>query len=199
MTPTTPPDLYRFVFDAANRAEARGDWNGLTPIAEDVQRHLLGFLATLVRGDGEVSYEEARFLADMLRPTAGRTMEHAEIRSMVMRHGAEGAAAKAGLVPDYFHALIRGDRERGTVNAMNAALCLRELGTQLIATDGRNLPQETALLAERVGRLERAVAEAGVQKPRAVAPGPPPAGGAAEGTPGRLRRRRTWGRRTSTS
>jgi hypothetical protein len=178
MTPTTPPELYAFLFDAAYRAEARGDWTGLTPIAEDVQRHVLGFLGTLVRGDGQVSYEEARFLADMLRPSAGRTMEHAEIRSLVMRHGAEGPNARAGVVPGYFEALLRGDRERGTVNAMNAALCLRELGVQLIATDGRDLPAETALLAEHVGRLERAVAEAGVQTPRKAAPGAPPAAGA---------------------
>jgi predicted RNA-binding Zn-ribbon protein involved in translation (DUF1610 family) len=178
MSPTTPPELYRFVFDAAYRAEARGDWSGLTPVADDVQRHVLGLLATLVRADGETGYEEARFLADMLRPSAGRTLEHAEVRSLVARHGAVGTRAGAGLVPDYFQALIRGDRERGTVNAMNVALCLRELGVQLIATDGRDLPAETALLAEHVGRLERAVAEAGVQRPRR-ADAPPGAAGAA--------------------
>jgi hypothetical protein len=175
--PTTPPELYRFVFDAAYRAEAKGDWTGPGRLVEEVQRHVLGFLATLVRADGDVSYAESRFLADMLRPATGRAFEHAEIRKLVARIGAEGPAAQRGSVPEYFRALIRGDRERGTVNAMNVAICLRELGVQLIATDGRDLPEESALLAAHVGLLERAVADAGVQQPRrGGAPAPAPAG-----------------------
>ena len=94
----------------------------------------------------------------------------------MLRHGETAAARPRRWVPDYFHVLIRGDRLRGTVNAMNVAPCLRELGLQLIAVDGRNLPRESELIARvSCGPLEKAVAEAGVQTPRKTPRTPRPA------------------------
>lgn len=192
MQPKTPPELYQFIFDSAYRAERRGDWRGPGSIADAAQRHVLGFLCTLVRADDEISPQEADFIADMLRPSTGLPMMPGEVRDLVYRHGETGdAATPAGWVPDYFHVLVRGDRLRGTVNAMNVATCLRELGLQLVAVDGRNLPRESELVAAYVAPLEKAVAEAGVQTPRKVedpAPGAPaqpgqPAPAAAETAP----------------
>ncbi len=187
MQPKTPPELYQFIFDSAYRAERRGDWRGPGSIADAAQRHVLGFLCTLVRADDEISREEADFIADMLRPSTGLPMTPGEVRDLVFRHGETGdAAAPAGWVPDYFHVLVRGDRLRGTVNAMNVATCLRELGLQLVAADGRNLPRESELITAYVGPLEKAIAEAGVQTPRKVeepGPGQPGAPGTS-GTPG---------------
>jgi hypothetical protein len=169
MQPKTPPELYQFIFDSAYRAERRGDWRGPGSIADAAQRHVLGFLCTLVRADDQVSREEADFIADMLRPSTGLPMTPGEVRDLVYRHGETGdTATPAGWVPDYFHVLVRGDRLRGTVNAMNVATCLRELGLQLIACDGRNLPRESELVTAYVGPLEKAIAEAGVQTPRKV-------------------------------
>ena len=174
MPPKTPPELYQFIFDTVYRAERRGDWRGPGSIADAAQRHVLGFLCTLVRADDEISREEADFIADMMRPSTGLPMLPSEVRDLVYRHGETGdTAAPAGWVPDYVHVLIRGDRLRGSVNAMNVAICLRELGLQLIAADGRNLPRESELVAAYVGPLEKAIAEAGVQSPRKVEePGP---------------------------
>lgn len=166
MQPKTPPELYQFIFDSAYRAERRGDWRGPGSIADAAQRHVLGFLCTLVRADDEISREEADFIADMLRPSTGLPMSPGEVRDLVFRHGETAEAVPSGWVPDYFHVLVRGDRLRGTVNAMNVATCLRELGLQLIAADGRNLPRETELVTAYVAPLERAVADAGVQSPR---------------------------------
>lgn len=174
--PKTPPELYQFIFDSAYRAERRGDWRGPGSIADAAQRHVLGFLCTLVRADNEITREEVDFISDMLRPSTGLPMTPGEVRDLVFRHGETGdTAAPSGWVPDYFHILVRGDRLRGTVNAMNVATCLRELGLQLIAADGHNLPRESELVAAYVGPLEKAVAEAGVQTPRRVedAPGAP--------------------------
>ncbi|HEX6909102.1 MAG TPA: AAA family ATPase [Longimicrobium sp.] len=184
MQPKTPPELYQFIFDSAYRAERRGDWRGPGSIADAAQRHVLGFLCTLVRADDEISAEEADFIADVLRPSTGLPMTRGEVRDLVLRHGETADAAPSGWVPDYFHVLVRGDRLRGTVNAMNVATCLHELGLQLIAADGRNLPRESELVTAYVGPLERAVADAGVQAPRKApdaAPGQPsaPAQGAA--------------------
>jgi hypothetical protein len=178
MQPKTPPELYQFIFDSAYRAERRGDWRGPGSIADAAQRHVLGFLCTLARADDEISPEEADFVAEMLRPSTGLPMSHAEVRDLVYRHGETGDAVPAAWVPDYFHVLVRGDRMRGTVNAMNVATCLRELGLQLVAADGRNLPREAEIVATYVGPLEKAVAEAGVQTPRKEpdpAPGQPAA------------------------
>lgn len=173
--PKTPSELYQFVFDSVYRAERRGDWRGPGSIADAAQRHVLGFLCTLVRADDDISREEADFLADMLRPSTGLPMSPGEVRDLVFRHGETGDAIPAGWVPDYVHVLVRGDRLRGTVNAMNVATCLRELGLLLIAADGRNLPRESELVTAYVAPLERAIADAGVQTPRKVedAPGGP--------------------------
>ncbi|HEX6040456.1 AAA family ATPase [Longimicrobium sp.] len=176
MQPKTPPELYQFIFDSAYRAERRGDWRGPGTIADAAQRHVLGFLCTLVRADGDISREEADFIADMLRPSTGLPMTYPEIRDLVLRHGETPNVVPNEWVPDYFHVLVRGDRLRGTVNAMNVATCLRELGLQLMAADGRNLPRESELVTAYVAPLERAVADAGVQSPRKEpdpAPGQP--------------------------
>lgn len=178
--PQTPPQLYQFIFDSAYRSERRGDWRGPGAIADAVQRHVLGFVATLVAADGEISREEADFVAEMLRPSTGLPMTYTEVRNLVLRHGETGAGAGAGWVPDYFHVLIRGDKLRGSVNARNVAHCLRELGLQLVAVDGRNVPREAEMVAAHVGLLEKAVADAGVQEPRkTVDPAPAQGGGAA--------------------
>lgn len=182
MQPKTPPELYQFIFDSAYRAERRGDWRGPGSIADAAQRHVLGFLCTLVRADDGISGAEADFIAEMLRPSTGLPMTHGEVRDLVYRHGETADAAPNGWVPDYFHVLVRGDRLRGTVNAMNVATCLRELGLQLVAVDGRNLPRESELIAAYVGPLEKAVAEAGVQTPR-KAPDPAPGAPAAPAQP----------------
>jgi Holliday junction resolvasome RuvABC ATP-dependent DNA helicase subunit/rRNA maturation protein Nop10 len=174
MQPKTPPELYQFIFDSAYRAERRGDWKGPGSIADAVQRHVLGFLSTLVRADDDVSREESDFFAEMMRPSTGYPMTFTEVRNLVLRHGETGTAADAGWVPDYFHVLIRGDKLRGSVNAMNVATCLRELALQLVAADGRNLPRESELIATHLGPLEKAVADAGVQEPRKE-PDPVPA------------------------
>ena len=181
--PKTPPELYQFIFDSAYRAERRGDWRGPGSIADSVQGHVLRVLCTLVRADGEISREEADFMGDMLRPSTGLPMGFGEIRDLVYRHAETGAPADDAWVPDYFHILIRGDKQRGTVNAMNVATCLRELALQLIAVDGSNLPREGELVTVHVAPLERAVAEAGVQTPRKVDPAPGPASGPQAGAP----------------
>lgn len=186
MQPRTPPELYQFIFDSAYRAERRGDWRGPGTIADAAQRHVLGFLCTLVRADGDISREEADFIADMLRASTGLPMTYPEVRDLVLRHGETADAVPAGWVPDYFHVLVRGDRMRGTVNAMNVATCLHDLGLQLIAADGRNLPAETELVTAYIAPLERAVADAGVQAPRkdpGPAPGQPAAPAPAETAP----------------
>lgn len=183
MQPKTPAELYQFIFDSAYRAERRGDWRGPGSIADAAQRHVLGFLCTLVRADDGISGEEADFIAEMLRPSTGLPMTPGEVRDLVYRHGETADAAPSGWVPDYFHVLVRGDRLRGTVNAMNVATCLRELGLQLVAVDGRNLPRESELVAAYVGPLEKAVAEAGVQTPR-KAPDPAPGAPGAPAQPG---------------
>jgi len=180
--PRTPPELYQFIFDSAYRAERRGDWKGPGSIADAVQRHVLGLLCTLVAADGDISREEADFLAEMMRPSTGLPMTFGEVRGLVLRHGETGEAADAGWVPDYFHVLVRGDRLRGSVNAMNVATCLRELALQLIAVDGRNLPRESELVAAHVGPLEKAVVDAGVQTPRKT-PDPAPGSPAAPNQP----------------
>ncbi|HWK89811.1 MAG TPA: hypothetical protein VNP72_07440, partial [Longimicrobium sp.] len=67
MTPSTPPELYRFVLEAAARAERRGDWKGPGPISDNVQGHTLGFLASLVRADSDITRQEGDFLRGILR------------------------------------------------------------------------------------------------------------------------------------
>lgn len=169
MYPKTPSELYQFIFDTVYRAERRGDWRGPGKIADAAQRHVLGFVCTLVLADNEISPEEAEFISDMMRPSTGLPMLPREVQDLVHRHGETGdAALPANWVPDYVHVLIQGDRLRGSVNAMNVATCLRELGLQLLAADGRNLPRESELVAAYVGPLEHAIAEAGVQTPRKV-------------------------------
>jgi Holliday junction resolvasome RuvABC ATP-dependent DNA helicase subunit len=179
--PTTPAELYQFIYDTARRAERRGDWTGPGAVADSVQRHVLHFLGTLARADGDINTQEAAYVSKMLRATTIIGMDEDKVRGMLMRHGDAEPVTPAGWVPDYFQVLIRGDRERGTVNAMNVALCLRELGLQIIAIDGRNLPRESEIVAAHVGLLEKAVADAGVQEPKKQpdpVPGQPPAPGA---------------------
>ncbi|MBW3572743.1 MAG: ABC transporter substrate-binding protein [Gemmatimonadetes bacterium] len=185
--PTTPAELYQFIFDTAYRAERRGDWPGPGKIADSVQRHVLGFLGTLVRADGEINADEAAYLSKMLRAQNIIDTPLEKVRQLMMRHGETGPDASAGWVPDYFHVLIKGDRQRGSVNAMNVALCLRELGLQLMVSDGDSTPREAEIIAQHVIMLERACAAAGVGQervgpsgagPNAPDAGPQPAGGA---------------------
>lgn len=164
--PSTPAELYQFIFDTAYRAERRGDWKGPGSIADSVQRHVLNLLATLVRADGEINDAEAGWLSKMMRASSIIGMDQDRVRSLMMRHGETGPDASGGWVPDYFHVLIKGDRERGTVNAMNVALCLREMGLQLMVTDGESLPREAEIIAEHVMALERAAEAGGVAAPR---------------------------------
>ncbi|HEU0013474.1 MAG TPA: hypothetical protein VFQ45_07305, partial [Longimicrobium sp.] len=174
MTPSTPLELYNFVVETAARAERRGDWKGPGPISDNVQGHVLGFLGSLVRADGDISREEGDFLRGILRDYLGHVMEPQEIRALVLHHGDPAGRAGGGWVPDYFDVLLRADRERGTVNAANVVLCLRELGLQVIAADGRNAPAEAELLSRWLSPLEEAVARSGAHEPKAA-----PGGGAA--------------------
>lgn len=187
--PTTPAELYQFIFDTAHRAERRGDWPGPGKIADSVQRHVLGFLGTLVLADGEINENEASYLSRMLRAQNIIDTPLEKVRQLMMRHGDGGAGATAGWVPDYFQVLIKGDKQRGSVNAFNVALCLRELGLQLMVSDGDSTPREAEIIAQHVMMLERACVQAGVGQPRVpgqdAAPAAPgtPAGAPPTGTP----------------
>lgn len=160
--PTTPAELYQFILDTASRAERRGDWPGPGKIADSVQRHVLGFLGTLVMADGAVSADEAAYLSKMLRAQNIIDTPLEKVRQLMMRHGDGSPDATAGWVPDYFQVLIKGDRQRGSVNAMNVALCLRELGLQLMVSDGDSTPREAEIIAQHVIMLQRACEAAGV-------------------------------------
>jgi stage V sporulation protein K len=164
--PTTPAELYQFIIDTASRAERRGDWPGPGKIVESVQRHVLGFLGTLVRADGEINADEATYLSRMLRAQNIIDTPLEKVRQLMMRHGEDGPEATGGWVPEYFHVLIRGDRQRGSVNAMNVALCLRELGLQLMVSDGDSSQREAEIIAEHVIMLQRACEAAGVGEER---------------------------------
>lgn len=182
--PTTPAELYQFIFDTASRAERRGDWPGPGKIADSVQRHVLTFLGTLVLADGEINENEATYLSRMLRAVNTIDTPLEKVRQLMMRHGDGSTGATGGWVPDYFQVLIKGDKQRGSVNAMNVALCLRELGLQLMVSDGDSTPREAEIIAQHVMMLERACAQAGVGEPRvpghdAPPAGPPPQAGAA--------------------
>lgn len=162
----TPAELYDELHDLASRAERRGDWSRPTSIANEVQKHVMDVLFTVARADGDISRPESAFLAELL--ASGVRAQNAQLRDMVRTFGRDEGDGQAALkrVPHYFRVLVAGDQMRGTVNAANAAACLRELGLHLIASDGHNLPAEVALLTEHVGRLEAAIAEANVQQPR---------------------------------
>jgi Holliday junction resolvasome RuvABC ATP-dependent DNA helicase subunit len=184
--PTTPAELYQFILDTATRAERRGDWPGPGKIVESVQRHVLGFLGTLVRADDEINDAEAAYLSKMLRAENIIDTPLDKVRQLMMRHGEAGSDATGGWVPDYFQVLIKGDKQRGSVNAMNVALCLRELGLQLMVSDGDSTPREAEIIAQYVIKLERACQAAGVGEARVdgaapqapAGPAPtPPAGG----------------------
>lgn len=175
--PTTPAELYQFILDTATRAERRGDWPGPGKITESVQRHVLGFLGTLVRADGEINADEAAYVSRMLRATTIIDTPLEKVRQLMMRHGDDSPDATAGWVPDYFQVLIKGDRQRGSVNAMNVALCLRELGLQLMVSDGDSTPREAEIIAQHVIMLQRACEAAGVGHERG------PTDGAAPQTP----------------
>ncbi|HEY0016699.1 MAG TPA: AAA family ATPase [Longimicrobium sp.] len=176
--PTTPAELYQFILDTAARAERRGDWPGPGKIADSVKRHVLGFLGTLVLADGEINENEAAYLSKMLRAENIIDTPLEKVRQLMMRHGDGSPGAPGGWVPDYFQVLIRGDRQRGSVNAMNVALCLRELGLQLMVSDGDSLPREAEIIAQHVILLQRACDAAGVGQERG------PTDGAAPQTPG---------------
>jgi predicted RNA-binding Zn-ribbon protein involved in translation (DUF1610 family) len=180
--PTTPAELYQFIFDTASRAERRGDWPGPGRIADSVQRHILGFLGTLVLADGEINENEASYLSRMLRAVNIIDTPPEKVRQLMMRHGDGGGGATGGWVPDYFQVLIKGDRQRGSVNAMNVALCLRELGLQLMVSDGDSPPREAEIIAHHVMMLERACTQAGVGQPR-EGDGPAPPAAAAPQAP----------------
>lgn len=176
----TPAELYDELHDLAGRAERRGDWSRPASIANEVQKHVMDVLFTVARADGDISRPESAFLAELL--ASGVRAQNAQLRDMVRTFGRGEGDGQAVLkrVPHYFRVLVAGDQMRGTVNAANAAACLRELGLHLIAADGHNLPAEVALLTEHVSRLEAAVAEANVQRPRpeladSAAPGETPA------------------------
>ncbi|HEX8393330.1 MAG TPA: AAA family ATPase [Longimicrobium sp.] len=162
----SPAELYDHLHDLASRAERRGDWSRPTSIASEVQKHVMDVLFTIARADGDISRPESAFLAELL--ASGVRAQNAQLRDMVRTFGRGDADGQAVLarVPHYFRVLVAGDQMRGTVNAANAAACIRELGLHLIAADGHNLPAEVALLTEHVGRLEGAVADAHVQQPR---------------------------------
>jgi hypothetical protein len=176
--PTTPAELYQFILDTAARAERRGDWPGPGKIADSVKRHVLGFLGTLVLADGEINENEAAYLSKMLRAENIIDTPLEKVRQLMVRHGDGSPGAPGGWVPDYFQVLIRGDRQRGSVNAMNVALCLRELGLQLMVSDGDSLPREAEIIAQHVILLQRACEAAGVGQERG------PTDGAAPQTPG---------------
>lgn len=190
--PTTPAELYQFIIDTATRAERRGDWPGPGRIGDSVQRHVLGFLGTLVRADDEINASEAAYVSKMLRAENIIDTPPEKVRQLMMRHGEGGPEARAGWVPDYFQVLIKGDRQRGSVNAMNVALCLRELGLQLMVSDGDSTAREAEIIAQHVMMLERACTQAGVGQPREDgaaprapgAPQPPAAPQAPAGAPG---------------
>jgi stage V sporulation protein K len=191
--PTTPTELYQFILDTASRAERRGDWPGPGKIADSAKRHVLGFLGTLVLADGEINADEATYLSRMLRAENIIDTPLEKVRQLMTRHGDGSAGAPAGWVPDYFQVLIRGDRARGSVNAMNVALCLRELGLQLMVSDGDSTPREAELIAQHVIGLQRACEAAGVghergpadpTAPQTPAAGPPQAPGAGPQAPG---------------
>jgi hypothetical protein len=175
--PTTPAELYQFIMDTATRAERRGDWPGPGKIADSVKRHVMGFLGTLVLADGEINENEAAYLSRMLRAENIIDTPLEKVRQLMMRHGDGSPGAPGGWVPDYFQVLIRGDRQRGSVNAMNVALCLRELGLQLMVADGDSLPREAEIIAQHVILLQRACDAAGVGQERG------PTDGAAPQTP----------------
>jgi AAA+ superfamily predicted ATPase len=160
----TPAELYDFILDLAGRAERRGDWGRPGPIADEVQRHVMDVLFTIARADGDISRAESAFLAELL--ASASPSEQAQLREMVTGFGRAGPGSLRR-VPHYFRILVAGDQMRGTVNAANVAACIRELGLHLLAADGQHLPQEVALLTEHVSVLQTAVAEAGVQQPRA--------------------------------
>lgn len=162
----TPAELYDELHDLASRAERRGDWSRPASIASEVQKHVMDVLFTIARADGDISRPESAFLAELL--ASGVRAQNAQLRNMVRTFGRGEGDGQAVLkrVPHYFRVLVAGDQMRGTVNAANAAACLRELGLHLIAADGHNLPAEVALLTEHIGRLEAAIAEANVQQPR---------------------------------
>ena len=181
--PTTPAELYQFILDTASRAERRGDWPGPGKIADSVRRHVLGFLGTLVLADGEINASEASYLSRMMRAENIIDTPPDKVRQMMLRHGDGGPGATAGWVPDYFQVLIKGDRQRGSVNAMNVALCLRELGLQLMVSDGDSTPREAEIIAQHVMLLERACVQAGVGQPRTEGDGTAPPAGAPPQTP----------------
>jgi stage V sporulation protein K len=182
--PTTPAELYQFIIDTAIRAERRGDWPGPGKIIESVQRHVLGFLGTLVRADDEINADEAAYLSKMLRAENIIDIPPEKVRQLMLRHGEAGPQATGGWVPDYFHVLIKGDRQRGSVNAMNVALCLRELGLQLMVSDGDSTPREAEIIAHHVIMLQRACEAAGVGQERGPTDGAAAPAGAAPQTPG---------------
>ncbi|HEU4883127.1 MAG TPA: AAA family ATPase [Longimicrobium sp.] len=183
--PTTPAELYQFIIDTAIRAERRGDWPGPGKIIDNVQRHVLGFLGTLVRADDEINADEAAYLSKMLRADNIIDTPVEKVRQLMLRHGEAGPNASGGWVPDYFHVLIKGDRQRGSVNAMNVALCLRELGLQLMVSDGDSTQREAEIIAQHVIMLQRACEAAGVGQERGPTDGAAPQtpAGAAPQTP----------------
>src|SRR5688500_10527255 len=158
--PTTPAELYQFILDTASRAERRGDWPGPGKIADSVKRHVLSVMGTLVLADGDINENEAAYLSKMLRAENIIDTPLEKVRQLMMRHGDGSPGAPGGWVPDYFQVLIRGDRQRGSVNAMNVALCLRELGLQLMVSDADSLPREAEIIAQHVMMLERAATAA---------------------------------------
>lgn len=159
----TPAELYDFILDLANRAERRGDWGRPGRIADEAERHVMDVLFTIARADGDISRAESAFLAELLASNSKAEQSH--LRELVTGFGRAGPGALRK-VPHYFRVLVAGDQMRGTVNAANVAACVRELGLHLIAADGRNQPDEVALLTEHVSALQTAVAQAGVQQPR---------------------------------
>jgi stage V sporulation protein K len=177
---TTPAELYQSIIDAAILADRRGDWPGPGKIIESVQRHVLGFLGTLVLADGAINADEAAYLARMMRAETIIDMSPAKVRQLMMRHGETGPQATGGWVPDYFHVLIRGDRQRGSNDAMSVMLFLRELGLQLMVSDGDSTPREAEIIATHTMLLRRACQAAGVSgEPGPADPAAPqtPAGG----------------------
>ena len=100
-------------------------------------------------------WNEAAYLSKMLRAENIIDTPLEKVRQLMMRHGEEGPQATGGWVPEYFHVLIKGDRQRGSVNAMNVALCLRELGLQLMVSDGDSLPREAELIVSTLRDPER--------------------------------------------
>jgi ferredoxin-thioredoxin reductase catalytic subunit len=180
--PTTPAELYQFIRDMADRAERRGDWPGPGKIADSVQRHVLGFLGTLVRADDEINASEAAYISKMLRAENIIDTPVEKVRQLMMRHGEAGPGTTAW-VPDYFQTLIRGDRQRGTDVAMTVAMCLRELGLQVMVSDGDSTAREAEIIAQHVMMLQRACTQAGVAQPRTPGAAEPQAGAPSAGVP----------------